>query len=476
MFKNRVMKTELTDKMAEEVLGGKVFGDMSIRGDVSFLATMRALLCRRMGDEDFVHCERRVVKFGEISSDSFKALCSLAEGLEHQYIINDVIAVTGDGSIAEVIRPILRESYPELEEIQKISNFFMGFEVLCFVDRQKQNTILFVENLNVHKIHLLQAAILPSVPWFFERDKDVSPVEMKLIKSLSENSADSYLSAIGEIARDFDMRPKWIRKKLADFESEVERKYIRDYEERIVVLRASIANYKRQLGREMAALNDTIARHQAVSWCVNNKSGESEILNYVLCNKNISVIGVDGTQLKFEVGGFLSYFDEDTAEAYINNTSSIMYRGIDDLDPAAVTKFYNALFLERTIKLRFCAAFNLDIGDMTVTALEGHEFGSEFSEFMPNPHLDSYGCMGNYTMVIEECLGEKNYIGAIEQCAASAISLNFSDITVMRNFLQRLFNDDFGRIVELPNGQVATVAETMAWLQAKTEETKTEDA
>ena len=90
---------------------------------------------------------------------------------------------------------------------------------------------------------------------------------------------------------------------------------------------------------------------------------------------------------------------------------------------------------------------------------------------MPNPHIDVYGCMGNYLGTINNLLVERNYVAAIEQCIASAKSLNFGDGVVIGRFAEDIRRT--GRsCIELPDGTMKTPKDAVRWLE---ENSTTED-
>jgi hypothetical protein len=114
-----------------------------------------------------------------------------------------------------------------------------------------------------------------------------------------------------------------------------------------------------------------------------------------------------------------------------------------------------------------------------VRGLSGHDYGYECRDCTPNPHIDGYSCLGNYRQSINELLSRHDYIGAIEQCAASCKSINFNDSTVMCELMRRIYGvaDRQGaintRCFELPDGSVVTPEEAISWI--KSQEGKTDE-
>jgi len=83
---------------------------------------------------------------------------------------------------------------------------------------------------------------------------------------------------------------------------------------------------------------------------------------------------------------------------------------------------------------------------------------------MPNPHIDQYRCMGNYSATINSLLRDNNYIGALEQCIASCKSLNWGDSTVMAQFIRTMYTGG-KRCIELPDGSIVKPLAAIKWLE-----------
>ena len=75
--------------------------------------------------------------------------------------------------------------------------------------------------------------------------------------------------------------------------------------------------------------------------------------------------------------------------------------------------------------------------------------------------------MGNYSRTINDALAKRDYITALEQCVASAKSLNLHDSAVMDNFMAN-FTRNSGtscKAIELPDGRVVHPKDAIKWLE-----------
>lgn len=476
MFRSIIRESALTNQKANIFFEKRLFGDY-FNGDTSLVATLRAIIYPRMGEEDVLCVSLRNSNNsksslkGRPANESLREMFAYLETLENNgyFIVHSLNG--GEEDNAEVVS-FLDENFvdnmPGFTPVQKIAEFYKSFKVRCFVNEERKITLLVVDRLDVRKFHYLQAAILPAVPWYYDVSKGVAPEELELLRAFKEKESAPYLAAIEAISAKYDFRTPWLRSMLTDFEVLAEKEEIRHLERNIENSRRRVNELKESIGTELKSLDKMLAQHYGLSWRI-GEAGESEILDYLLCNKSIHVDSIEGPHMFFAASGYLTNFDDDMAESVINQPTSYLYQNDCGYTHDQMKKFFKAVFLDKILKLRFCAGYEMDIGDRTVRAQCGFSFPSELADFMPNPHIDRYRCMGNYSQVIAECYSERDYIGVLQQCAASSVSLNFGDGTVMSEFARKILSREYEnkKYVTLPDGTNVTHAGAIAWLESQ---------
>ena len=160
------------------------------------------------------------------------------------------------------------------------------------------------------------------------------------------------------------------------------------------------------------------------------------------------------------------------AEQIINRATSFVYRpdgGSGHTGAAAekMKKLMTEIFVseEPRLRIRVCASYRFDLNGSV--APNGHrDFGAEYGDYLPNPHINDYNCMCNYTTTINRLLRNHDYIGALEQCVASCKSLNWGDSAVMTSFMRSMWgNGNNNRCIELPDGRIVKPNEAISWLE-----------
>lgn len=489
MFRTSVVQTPLTTGIADTILG-RITGQ-SYSDDVSFIATLRALVYPRLTDEECVSVRYQYSDYsasaisGNHSNRVMSAIFDASYMSRGEIVIHSIANPSADSNKANfnLIESQFCQVYNKFARLEKVTAFFIkSFYCLCYVNASDRQVVLFVENLNLKKLHYIQCAIFAFMPWYFDPQKGVTADEMELIQSLREAEPDKYLNCLQKIAEKYDFRTESIKQKLQGFESRFDRlecervqNEIHNVTHRLNELDSKIAQHlvtKRDLEIKLLGLETKIASNE----------GSSDIMDYFLCNKKLILRDVNDRDMTFVVTDYITYFDEDMAQSMIDNSRSYVYvpngRACNNYITAEdMKRLMNAIFIDQTLRIRVCAAYQFVLGER-VYALQDYSFGHECSTYIPNTHINRYRCLGSYEMEINRCVRNNDYIGAIEQCVASCKSLNFADSTVMKLFMEQMYGlggYTNNRCVEMPDGSVLTPKEAAKYLREQEEKRQAEE-
>lgn len=471
MFRATISRTPFTSDTANSYFQN-IYGEAYQR-DFSFLATLRALLAPRVGKDD---CIRLRFTSSNYRADQINGLpvSNVVKSITKDMPLNDNgmfivhnFRSSEENNLANMraIELGFTDVYDGYCRLEQMTAFFKkSFQVICFANPDKKSVVFFVENMDIRKMHFLQLSILPAMPWYFDKEAGVSEDEMGLIESLKEKTPDKYEAYLRKLVAQYNFRAARIRQMLSDFETRYERLEC----ERV---RARIESTDREIQR----LNDAIGSHyisrneQCIkllglqSKIASNEGGESEIMEYFICNDKLFLEYVNNSEMTFCVADYLSYYDQEMIERILRNKGSFVYESGYSITPEQMGKLIKAIFIDEKLHIKFCAAYRFNLNG-NVYALSHHDFPEEIESCMPNTHIDQFQCMGGYERTINQLLKDNNYIGAIEQCIASCKSLNWGDSTVMGRFMRALYADERS-IIELPDGTFVKPNMAIKWLE-----------
>lgn len=483
MFKSIIANTPLTEETASNYFAGRIEGrGRPWSGDYSFLATLRALLDSRMPQDDAL--------LFSINETGYSA--SQLQGTPISTALHVLMEDMGGAGVFRIhnfrssdpgsneawmaaVKSSLESYYAGWHFLERVTLYFKKkFNVLCFINPELKSVILFVDGMDIRKYHYLQAGIPAFLPWYFSQEDGITEIEMELLQSLRERTSRHYEECIARIAEQYDFETERVRMLLSGFETRYEKAKYDEVSEYLEAIMTEINGLNERIGQCLRRQRDWQNELAGLEMKINQGEGDSEIMDYFLCNNHLVLIDVTNTTMRFVARDYLTYFDEDMADRIINNPMSYIYAGASDAFPAEDMKMLmTAVFLDQKLKIKFCAAYDFQL-EGNVSAIGRFNYGYEFREYMPNPHIDRYRCMGGYTNVINKHLQGRNYIGALEQAVASCKSLNFGDSVVMREFISQLYRRAEvpvnNRCIELPDGRVVTPKEAVEYLKSQTED------
>lgn len=487
MFKESIMQTPFVGDIQDSVFS-RIYGD-SFRGEVSFISTLRALVFPRMSETDQLKVFYRECTLQKryVDRNHPDAALSNAVGTYGTTQKNSVRIINVCGYMKEDNKAVLdtaensflRYAGGGFQRIEKFTEFFKkAFRTLCFVNKDDRITIVFVDEMDTRRFHFLQLAIPVMFPWYFPPESGLSDQELGIIQSLKEKEPDKYLAALQVAASKYDFRTMKIKSVLGNFEKRFLDGYLTQSREKLNAYSQDVKNYEDAIANLMAKYYEESIRMEGIQAKIANGGVSSELMNYFMRNKNLSIISSGSTGITFSVKSYLTYFDEDAVKRYLEKSESVLYSGGGNFSDGEIKMLMQAIFVDQILKMKFCASYSLDLCG-SVQARAHERYGAEFSDCTPNPHIDRYHCLGDYRRYITDRLFAQDYIGAIEQCVVSCASLNFSDTTVIEEFMDRIrgmSNDDVNiRCIELPDGKTVNPYDAIEWLkeqQSRTEEAK----
>jgi len=475
MFKKAIRETTLTSEIA-----GRLFSNINAiyNPDQSFLATLRALLRNRLPQEETVNIICNRLHFSE---STFRATATTAQRMElilpdtfHHYIArgnNIYIICAPNPEISEEVLEFVKDnvgkgkrylsSYNQRDDLKVF--YARKLTALFYTDDDNRNTIIFANKLELKHFHALQMMIPKYLPELFVNDP-LTEAETALLKSTGYKSAVDYEALINEFAKDLDIRSEIIRIKLEGFETAYERT-------RLDELRNEIQRYQQDYENHLTSLRETSQKIQSFQYVlagmegsINSQSGDSELVEYFMCNKNLIVVRTSGTTLEFIAHGYVDIYDEEAFNQYVSNHNGYMYANLNSsITKPQMEALYRAIFNDGIYRLRICAAYNADMRK-GLKAYQHYTFPTESKTYFPNPHIQQFGCIGTYAGRFQEYMQKKDYVGAIDQAVVSARNLNFYDSSVMSGFAK-----DFSRTtikcLEKPDGTLLNLQEAIIELE-----------
>lgn len=485
MFRAPVTSTPFVGQYAD-VFFPNISGE-TYQGDVSFLSTMRALLAPKMKEEDSVSLHF-------MQSDPFK-LSNIGDKKEYiksnlDFIPADnsliIYNLRGDADANSKMVEELRKEFPKLHkgfnEVPSVAEFYLNsFPCICFKNEKIRTVVYFVGRLNMRSMHYLQASIPVPFTWFIpEVTKDTFGDDgWALIKSLAaieetdengnivKNGVDEYMQIIMRMSKVYDFEKARIKSMLGDFETRAQKREISNLQDKIGQIDSNIASYQQNIMQQIKQRDDTLVRIWGLQHKLETLEGESELLDYFVNSKSLYLERVEGDRIYFAVKTYLTYIDPSALDRILKNKQAEINRtGTPSLPSEDMCMLLRAALIDGKIKMRMCAAYSISLSG-GVNAQSHHDYPAEFDSYIRNYHIDGAHCMGNYTVPITNALKSGNFVGAIENCIASAMSQNVLESATFYGLVRQLYDahHKYRNCFELPDGSVVSPENAVKWLK-----------
>ena len=476
MFRQMIPDTELTTEAADQFFSCIDIAPFS--GDNTFGTALRVLLHSRIPAGDMI-----VLRFiSKVSpTENVSGIMGRLPMNARRLYICDV------GRTAENVQQIMKlvddgftDKFIGYVRVDKVSDFYRkSFPVTCFVNQELHSTVVFLPKATVQKVHYLCMAIPVMLPWYFSGDMKLKAEEIDFLKTFQEGTPDKFLQYVHKFAADADFETARLRSCLTGFETNFLDGSIREVETELRDIDDQIESMNLEFSRYLERRESACIRLLGLERKKQEGGEPHEILDYFLANKKLYLVNTNNTEMTFCVKDYITYFDEDAATEYIKNHHGYFYKYCSD-DGVTIQEMEELLmkiFVDQEIRIRVCAAYRFRLNG-TVSGVSNFSFDRSFGTYIPNPHIQGYACLGNYRMEINNAMQKHDYIYALEQCIASAKSLNFHDSVVMEYFSEDLtkYAGTNRRCIELPDGTVVTPSEAIKWLrQQKVQDSKPEE-
>jgi hypothetical protein len=192
---------------------------------------------------------------------------------------------------------------------------------------------------------------------------------------------------IETFAADLDIRAEIIRTKLAGFETAFERMRLDELKEEIHTYEESYVSYLTNLREVAAKIQERKYTLAGLECAITDQDGDSELMEYFMCNKQLTIIKVTGTAIEFVVHGYADVYDIDAFEQYVKNHKSYMYTRINPrITKPQLELLYRAIFGDCKYKLRICAAYTADMKS-GLKAKQHYHYPPESATYLHNPHI-----------------------------------------------------------------------------------------
>lgn len=434
--------------------------------DSSFLATLRALLPKRMDAGD-------VFRFGLIrhhldaefhaknSRNKIQILLHPAATAENGLYV--VSLESGDKGVLDTVRLKTSGIYPSFRYLPEVSYYLSqkSSQKLAFVSKEDRTAIVVCEAVSISDWHYIQTVIPALLPWYFKDPRTED--ETAILHSLEKTSSRDYTAIMERISMSLDLRAIKIRKMLSGLSQNYKQGRITDAERKIAAIEIKIAAMNQEMSRLITDKNES--KIMLCGLYNMDDPHSTEIMDFFLTNKALHIVSADKGTVEYIVTGYLNSYDQHMFESCIRNVNSFFYTDYPNakITEEELVKLLKAVFSPAPqCKLRVYSAFKLELGGSISPEMD-YIFPDWLNTFIPNPHINNSGCLGGNLQFVNEYMANQDYIMAISQTLSANRNINFHDIAVIPHLVEKLRTED-PICIEMRNGDIVRPSEAVKLL------------
>lgn len=337
-----------------------------------------------------------------------------------------------------------------------------------YIDETNRVTHVFCKDITQSILRVFQAIMPRFLPWYFA-GKPLAEAELQILRSITKDESVNYIAALEAVSAQKGVRNAIMSEKLKGLAT--------------AGIRASLASYESRLRQNAERIQDNLRDYEALMLMrdelntsmagyearLANAGDGGEFADYISRSKAVEVVDIYGNIIEIVVHTCLSNYDPDRYARYSRNDRSSIFGSIPatsdfgkNLDKTRL--LLNEVFSpDPVIKVHMCGYYCLSMSG-SVNTQRSYEYPATCKNEVPNPHLHYHSCLGDNARYIREPLSNGDLITAVEQCIASAGSVNIDEGVSIGPFIRDILKYNIAPF-ELPDGQRVNATKALEWIE-----------
>lgn len=331
----------------------------------------------------------------------------------------------------------------------------------------------FVNSNDIKLYHVLLSFISLLYPSLFA-EKPMTENDYELVKSLSKSDSSVFVRKIQEAVSPYV--PDFRRLMLSNLVKAMHQAKIASAKNNVDSQRGYVNRAETDYVEAIKTLKNLIVVYEGLLATEKYDNVEEDLVEYLSTSKEIHNLNVRDEKIYFTVATLLNNYNENAWETFSNrgyiydgNYKTTLLNVFNDRHNRKI--LLDNLFSESPdFAIKIAGNYSLDLNECRIRTDSAYDY--EFADplyksYLPNPHLKLFACLGGYKDKVMRALREKNYIGAIQMCIASAGSVDLDETEqTFRPFLGWILSST-EKILKRTDGVEMTPEEALIYLVDK---------
>ena len=461
MFKDIIGRTPIfTDTFRKSIIGKKFD---QLNNDDSLFIAMTVLLGKRVKDikiESFIyHC---------LSETCLADAPWVTSNVKNLYIFNWFETGFLNGL------DIAKNHMSDGKELIAVENFVFSEihkKVKVFIYPEYNTVNICLERFSMELYHYM----ISFMPLYFKilKEQPLSKQETDFMRTFTLKSSVNFQKYLGEMISSKDFTAFMLKSQLTGFEKRMYEIKEKSAETKVNEYENKLETFLRQYQETYSLLVEAQFRLEGIRAVMDGVEEKTELEEYLINNKNLVNITVNGDKISFIVKTYLyPYLAHDWKT--LDQRGGI-YLCVNEHDREDARLLLSAIFSEeQKLKLKMCAIFEINYFGGTVSSIKYYDYpkaNSTLKDYVPNTHLNRYNCFGQNMSDITTQIKDGDLVGAVECCINVAKRINIHERMTFEPFVSNLMKFT-GRCLENKDGISMTPKEAIQYLKGLKNEDK----
>lgn len=170
------------------------------------------------------------------------------------------------------------------------------------------------------------------------------------------------------------------------------------------------------------------------------------LIDFLCTNPLIEIQEIRDNKIRYDVLTTINNYDLDIFEMHYNDVGKHMYIDIPQDAREDMMELLKLIFIERKFEVPCSASFELTIDNSSsMNPMRNYEseLRDRYPQRIPQPHSVAHNCYGNFPTLWNEALQNGDYLNAIIISMSLAQNMNWSDGTVSRWLVNKLYEKKY---------------------------------
>ena len=380
---------------------------------------------------------------------------------------------------------LVANGFKHKESVEKIiAAKFQGSRTDVLYSTKDNAVVILTNRYGLDLYHLVLSFLPLYYPNIYNKPISKEDPEVEVLSSLSKNSGHTFRLKIAEILSEF--KTEFCKAQIAGLLQMEHQRKIEDATREVDRARAAMEDLMTRYVRACESFNEAKVRKEGVLRTEESPEWEEELINYLCSNEKIRNVNVNGSEIYFTVATTLQQFSTDTWDLFSRNggiydgkyngeyaTGLTCSEGVF-ADRANRKRLLDAIFSENAqFEVKVAGNYMLNIRNNffeTNSGFNYEEVDPIYTNYLPNPHLKLFACLGQYHGRVVGALERGDMLTAFELCVHSAGSVDLDEVEqTFRPFIGWILKSD-RKILRRNDGVDMTPGEALLWLVDKEKE------